>query len=186
MASELIVQNLKGPASGSNANKVIVPSGHTLDASGWTLVPSAGQIIKKSPVQYFYTSQSTTAGSFVDVTGASISFACDYSNSLVQIDVAFMIGGKGQPRMVAGSHYFDATNNYVYYDASAQTTPTNGSNRQRTFERYYYSPNTTSAVTYKLQVRSHSTNGANGVAINELHSSSSYKYSFIQLTEIAQ
>ena len=34
MASELIVQNLKGPASGSNANKVIVPSGHSLLAVG--------------------------------------------------------------------------------------------------------------------------------------------------------
>lgn len=34
MASELIVQNLKGPASGSNANKIIVPSGHTLSAAG--------------------------------------------------------------------------------------------------------------------------------------------------------
>ena len=34
MASELIVQNLKGPASGSNANKVIVPSGHELTAEG--------------------------------------------------------------------------------------------------------------------------------------------------------
>ena len=36
MASELIVQNLKGPASGSNANKIIVPSGHTLEADALT------------------------------------------------------------------------------------------------------------------------------------------------------
>lgn len=50
MASELIVQNLKGPASGANANKIIVPSGHTLDASqGFT--PPAGtpvQIVSNS------------------------------------------------------------------------------------------------------------------------------------------
>ena len=34
MASEIIVQNLKGPASGSNANKIIVSSGHDLTAAG--------------------------------------------------------------------------------------------------------------------------------------------------------
>ena len=34
MASELTVQTLKGPTSGANANKVIIPSGQTLYAPG--------------------------------------------------------------------------------------------------------------------------------------------------------
>ena len=34
MASELTVQTLKGPTSGANANKIIVPAGHTLAAAG--------------------------------------------------------------------------------------------------------------------------------------------------------
>ena len=38
MASEIIVQTIKGPTSGANANKIIIPSGQTL-------VPSAGQIV---------------------------------------------------------------------------------------------------------------------------------------------
>jgi hypothetical protein len=46
MASELIVQNLKGPAGGSNPNTVILPAGQTLDASGGTLVPSAGAVVQ--------------------------------------------------------------------------------------------------------------------------------------------
>jgi len=33
MASELYVETLKGLTSGANANKVIIPSGQTLDAS---------------------------------------------------------------------------------------------------------------------------------------------------------
>ena len=37
MASELIVQTLKGPTTGANANKVIIPSGQTLDASAGTV-----------------------------------------------------------------------------------------------------------------------------------------------------
>ena len=31
--STLIVENLKGPTTGANANKIIVPSGQTIDAS---------------------------------------------------------------------------------------------------------------------------------------------------------
>ena len=42
--STLIVENLKGPTTGSNANKIIVPSGQTLDASeGFT--PPAGHVV---------------------------------------------------------------------------------------------------------------------------------------------
>jgi len=46
MAGTLTVQNLQGPTTGANANKVILPAGHTLDTSGGTLVPSAGQIVQ--------------------------------------------------------------------------------------------------------------------------------------------
>ena len=43
--STLFVENLKGPTSGSNANKVTIPSGQTLTVSGG-MVPPAGQIVK--------------------------------------------------------------------------------------------------------------------------------------------
>lgn len=36
MASELIVQTIQGPSSGANANKVLIPSGHTLEVDGIT------------------------------------------------------------------------------------------------------------------------------------------------------
>jgi hypothetical protein len=68
MASELIVQTLKGPTSGANANKVIVPSGHTLDASGGILVPSAGQV-----VQVVQSQKRTVADSSSTTTLAEIS-----------------------------------------------------------------------------------------------------------------
>lgn len=66
MAGTLTVQNLQGPSSGANANKIIVPSGQTLDASAGTLVPSAGQV-----VQYNWypntVSFDSTAGSYTSV-----------------------------------------------------------------------------------------------------------------------
>ena len=46
MAGTLTVQNLQGPASGANANKIIVPSGQTLDTSAGSVIPSSGQIKK--------------------------------------------------------------------------------------------------------------------------------------------
>jgi hypothetical protein len=46
MAGTLTVQNLQGPSSGANANKIIVPSGQTLDASGGSFIPELGQIRK--------------------------------------------------------------------------------------------------------------------------------------------
>lgn len=46
MASTITVQNIQGPTTGANANKIIIPSGQTLDASGGTLVPSADQVVQ--------------------------------------------------------------------------------------------------------------------------------------------
>jgi fibronectin type 3 domain-containing protein len=46
MAGTLTVQNLQGPASGANANKIIVPSGQTLDTSAGSVIPSSGQTVQ--------------------------------------------------------------------------------------------------------------------------------------------
>jgi len=45
MSGTLTVQNIQGPSSGANANKIIIPSGQTFDASAGTVVPSAGQLV---------------------------------------------------------------------------------------------------------------------------------------------
>ena len=41
----LTVQTLQAPTSGANANKVLIPSGHTLDASNGLTTP-AGHVIQ--------------------------------------------------------------------------------------------------------------------------------------------
>ena len=55
MSGTLIVQNLQGPASGANANKIIVSSGNTF-------VPSVGQVVN---VQRYSTSTQVDHGSSV-------------------------------------------------------------------------------------------------------------------------
>ena len=64
--STLQVENLIGQTSGSNANKVIIPSGQTLDASGGTLVPYIGQILQ---VKHFISP--TTSGEIVTTSNSA-------------------------------------------------------------------------------------------------------------------
>lgn len=71
MASELIVQTIQGPSSGANANKVIIPSGHTF-------IGSAGQVVKTTKLdkntEAVVQSQSYTSvwsGSYTPVLASS-------------------------------------------------------------------------------------------------------------------
>ena len=79
MSGELILQTLKGPSSGANANKVLVPSGHTLDASGGTLVPSAGALVQVETATHNYFDG--TGSGWSDVV--TIPFTPKYDNSLI-------------------------------------------------------------------------------------------------------
>jgi len=70
--STLHVENLKGPTTGSNANKIIVPSGQTLDASGGTITPSSGQIVNVTTVQNTSINGSSSSNSFVELFNFSL------------------------------------------------------------------------------------------------------------------
>ena len=109
MASEIIVQTLKGPASGSNANKVIVPSGHTIDASAGTLVPSAGQVVQC--VQYYNASTSeegTTSTSFV---GSAIrkTITPKYANSLIIVQASSSMVDPASGTYVSAQMYINGS-----------------------------------------------------------------------------
>ena len=72
MAGTLTVQNLQGPSSGANANKIIVPSGQTLEVAGITGL-SSGNII--NVVDYSYTppnwSYSVSSGTGANAYGTT-------------------------------------------------------------------------------------------------------------------
>ena len=94
--STLQVENLIGPTSGSNTNKVIIPSGQTLDASGATLLPSSGQIIQT--VQYLRSgSVGSSSSSRVDVSTSAytdIMFK-SISTTMANCQLRVMIGMVG-------------------------------------------------------------------------------------------
>lgn len=69
MSGTLQVGNIIGPTTGADANKVIIPSGQTLDASGATLVPSVGQMVKTETYTLSSSgTQSVGSTSYVELT----------------------------------------------------------------------------------------------------------------------
>lgn len=83
--STLQVENLIGPTSGSNANKVIIPSGQTLDASGGTLVPSIDQIVQEKVGTV--SSRTDTSSLTYVATSLQVSITPKYANSLIRLHV---------------------------------------------------------------------------------------------------
>ena len=102
MAGTLTVQNLQGPASGANANKVIIPSGHVLDVSGGTLVPSADQIVQTKTVTNS-NRQTGTVNAYIN----SIDFTPKYNNSYILCSGVWHHGiGPAQTNLDAWGQYF--------------------------------------------------------------------------------
>ena len=79
MASELIVQNLKGPSSGSNANKILVPSGHELHAPNH-IIQSVSDIDQ--------THQTINAADVNTDSNLSVTITPKYSDSKIHINLA--------------------------------------------------------------------------------------------------
>ena len=146
MASELIVQTIQGPSSGANANKVIIPSGHTLHAAGHVM----------QVVQTVHTNAIAKASSLFSATGISASITPSSSTSkiLVMYDVQYHIdtspssGGIGLQIYRNGSFLIGDDTGYrtAYSQLSASGTRPRG----RTSFSYLDSPSTTSPVTYEL------------------------------------
>lgn len=146
MASEIIVQNLKGPASGANANKVIVPSGHTLDATNGFIPPAGIPVqIKRASASSTFT---TTSGAWT-ATGLSISITPKYSGSVFvfghmcqtynsygsYIDWYNAVFLNGSAPGVAANHRTDTGSGRVLHAYTGYTAPINSTSAQ-TFEVY--------------------------------------------------
>lgn len=134
MASEIIVNTIKAPTTGANANKVIIPSGVTLDASAGTLKPSAGQIIKQESkvIETQVSSSSSTPTSLVS-SGFFMNYTPIDATSLILVELFYhyyksgsSTGGGLQLRK-DGANMSDlaptsTSGTWHTYDANAQTT----------------------------------------------------------------
>ena len=167
--STLIVENLKGPTTGSNANKIIVPSGQTLDASGGTLVPSAGQVIQTVVAEDDQTQSNqvvvSSSATWVN-TGNTATITPKFATSKILINIHDpMVGDSDQDghNVYAGWRLYRGTSTVLKtfaYNGSENTTiliSRGGQQSATTMSTFHLdSPATTSAVTYKAMVQRNS------------------------------
>ena len=135
MSGTLIVQNLQGPASGANANKIIVPAGQVLDASAGFVAP-AGSVIQ---VVYtnITTSFETTSGSWADVSNTSLSITPISASSKILVTYsAISLGTQGwsavDVRLTDGVDIYGGVRQVARYDMQSNRT-------QYIFERHAFS-----------------------------------------------
>ena len=152
MASELYVETLKGLTSGANANKVIIPSGQTLDASAGSVVLPAGAGGKVLQVVNVTTSnlQSFTSTSFT-ASNLSVSITPSSTSSKILAIGSTSIGNSTNG-FTAITLYRDSTN-LGTGNGFAYTKDFGALWRASAALNYLDSPNTTSSVTYAIYCR---------------------------------
>ena len=160
MASILKVDTIQG----ATANQVIVPSGHTLDTSAGTFVPSANQIVqyltaKPTGVTVF------SSTSYIDATGFTIAITPKYSNSKILIRAwSKTIQNNNGAGNSAHDHRLTRSGTQIY-NAQWQSYFNTGWATTDFYPpftmSYIDSPNTTSSRTYQLQGRVYAGNSGN-------------------------
>lgn len=153
MAGTLTVQNIEGPSSGANANKVIIPAGQTLYAPGHVL-----QVLNTS----YSTETSMTQGSWVDI-GLSLSITPKSASSdiLVFYYPHFRLFANANDsgigfRLLRGSTSLDTpATTYQQYTYAGNNAGSKSEWRGSVPFMYLDSPSTTSATTYKVQANSY-------------------------------
>ena len=151
--STLQVENLIGPTSGSNANKVIIPSGQTLHAAGHVIQTISNTVTSRQ------TSSSTT---FV-ATDVAATITPKFSNSKILITICSAFSTEGAGRGIICTIFRGSTNVTGSSSGMMQgLTDSSSGTRLRAGVNLSYmdNPNTTSATTYKLCFRSSNDAGA--------------------------
>jgi hypothetical protein len=184
MAGILTVQTIQGPTSGANANKVIIPAGQTLDASagGVTLPAGVGGKILQVVTHTFTDASNISSSSFTDATNSSVSITPTSSSSKILVIANLQLGNGGNVQNSDGEFRIvrEGTTEVIKavhrtYDYGGSAVYIHVSHGLNALD----SPNTTSTIGYKVQIRVINTAA---FALNDEPSSTSS----ITLMEIAQ
>ena len=165
MASELYVETLKGLTSGANANKVIIPSGQTLDASAGGFTTPAGHVLQVVQTEWSGSTLTSTNGTPFDI-GNSISITpSSTDNKILVIAEAGLYFNNGNSTAFPGLEFLILRGATVlkqrggYYHDSRGGGTQYGQSLTRASMNYLDSPNTTSSVTYKVQLEGFDVSG---------------------------
>ena len=176
--------SLQAPSSSSNTRVMTLPD--TADGTILTTTnPKSGNIIQV--VQSVKTDTFTsTADSFQDVSGLSASITPSSSSNKVLIQVSLIYGGKADcyafGRLMRDSTAIDigtavGNRNGVSFSLNAPTTNSTYDNKFFSLAYSYLdSPSTTSATTYKIQLRNYSGDTSRAYTINRTHNDADVAY----------
>jgi len=155
MASEIIVNTIKAPTTGANANKVIIPSGVTLDASGGGLTTPAGHIIQVVQATTATNLGSVTSTTFVEIdTNLRCTITPKFANSqlLVMFHSMMYKSGGSNPWGVA-TVYRDGSNIFGGSYGPGYAQVVGGSSSMIHNARKIVSANNTNATTFSIYVK---------------------------------
>ena len=162
MASELQVTTLKGNPTGANANQILVPSGQTLHAPGHVI-----QVQSVAKTNSFLTSST----SITDVTGLVVTITPKFASSKILVR-GFINTGTTSASFCSillardSTQIFQGDLEGVRPQATAMSYEEDNPGVQDTHApEFLDSPATTSAITYKFQVRVGS--GGGSISINK-------------------
>ena len=150
MAGTLQVENLIGPTSGSNANKVIIPSGQTLDASNGFVAP-AGHVIQVVQGLGSTGRQVYSSTSYFNLITASITPKFSTSKILVSVHTSITRKSSAYVRskITRGSSDIYIVDTQTGYLAGNNAEHSVGSISADILD----SPNTTNSTTYALKLQ---------------------------------
>lgn len=182
MASELIVQTLKGPTSGANANKILIPSGQTLNAAGHVVA------VYKA---FSNTMQTITSTSLTNITDLSITMTPKDANNLLVMQ-----------SVVTANYSYVNSLSILKDGAKTVTTTQTNDNEADTHVTYYNGAQTgyigahpimhyetagsTSSRTYTVAGTSGWSGGSYSMIVNNRNGSDMASTSWFLLMEIAQ
>jgi len=185
MASEIQVQTISGPPTGANANKVIIPAGQTLDASagGITLPAGTGGKLLQVRNRVKRNMEAYNSGAWHTVLEDDITPSSSSSKILITGIVAFaMAGGDGMVRIERnGTVVGVGTDGSSLNGIAGQASGSYNNMTALAACSYQDSPSSSSAVTYKLQIR-----GDNTIYVNRRNAATDYgSGTYLTLMEIA-
>lgn len=184
MASELIVQTLKGPSSGANANKILIPSGQTLNAAGH--VVAVYNAVSD-------TTQSISSTSLTSISGLSITMTPKDADNLIVMQAviqnsmtyvmsyAFLKdGAKTQSGRAGTSRAISDVQTVTYWGTTSSAYVMN------TPIMHYETAGSTSSRVYTVATASVWDGAASTVVVNDRTGSDMQGYSYFTIWEIAQ
>ena len=165
MSSELFVQTIKGPTSGANANKVIIPTGQPMDASAGGMTLPAGVGGKMLQIQHsqYTATTSSSSDAYVDIPNLSVTITPASTSSKIFIAAHFTVGGSGSLstilRILRNNSSFLEGDSIGNRQASQIVIhSTGGDHADNGAFLFTDSPSSTDALTYKAQYHSQNAN----------------------------